>query len=163
MDHLQNKKLAKVVVLTILTLGLTVYLIGCKDRVRIDSLLEETINKYYDFEKSENWKQAYLLRCTSFRRIVNEDFYIKQMKSDNAGWTLLSYSMLSATRVGDENYIVKMKFCEQSPSEYMDHNIKPKRITMSQDTHWVKEKGKWCCSEPGSRGHLDLNHQLAYE
>lgn len=152
----------------IMLLGIIMLVAGCgkvvtKMEYSIDPGLKNIVDNYYEIEKKGEWEKAYEFRDKAFRRIVSKDFYVTQMESDNSGWQLLSFQIVSAGKNTDSGVILKIKFLEKAPVKYNLSGMNIGGFSITQDTEWLKENDRWYCKDAGSRTHLSLNHALTVE
>lgn len=128
-----------------------------QDLVRVDGLLA-AINEYYSSERDHLWSRTYEFRTPAYRKLVPFSTYARDMEKGSDGWRLLEFTVISIQIDGDRA-VSRIRFEESSTK----HPTLRGRITMYEDTVWVRKDRRWLCVEPGKRGHLGLNENLSLE
>lgn len=156
----------------LLALLVVVTALGCsKTSIGAYPGLEQRVFSYYRNEQAQNWEETYKFRTPAFRESVPRQNYIDTMQKDNAGWNLVSFSIISIHEK-DGKVEVSMKFVERMPSSAIPPSVAqvrkapigaPMEIEELDTTVWKMIGGEWYCYDAATRGHLSMNATLVSE
>ena len=120
--------------------------------------LQESINTYYDAEKKGDWAKVYSLRTKAFKKSVNKNIFVSEMKEAAKGWELLKYEVEDISMNGD-SADVRISFLENPPADYWaGSGMKASNISSKTYSVWVKEGKGWRCKESPSRSYLPFRN-----
>ncbi len=120
--------------------------IGVLDRLRYTKNLEENFyqnfKEFYRLLKNKDWAATYDYRSKKFKSSVTKEFYLKDMKSIESEWNLVSYEVLSmrSFQMKDKDLFIRViiKFVED-PGPNTSYSL----------AEWVYEDDDWKCKNAG--------------
>jgi phage pi2 protein 07 len=143
-----------------LLLIVTVLLLSsCNDNKKfIDKRLRETINKYFEYQKLQNWDATYDMRPPEFRSMVERNYYKEEMSKDSVGWDLINYKIEDVANNNDTKVKLLIKFTYKINIKNSHTNIRNQSFL--ENTEWIKISNIWYCYNAGYQYHLPLNDSI---
>lgn len=143
---------------------LSIFLSGCNNSSgKINHIeLSSSINKYYALEQQKDWEAVFDHRASEFIKLHEKSYFVSQMEADNKDWTLLKWEINSIKEISEERAVVSIDFLE-NVSEHIAEEFGVSggnAISVTEDTVWLKENGRWLCRICGKRLHLTLNGDM---
>jgi hypothetical protein len=136
-----------------------IFLSSCNDsKIVIDKSLRETIKKYFEYQKLQNWNATYDMRPPEFRSMVERTYYKDQMSKDSVGWDLINYKIEDVVYNNDTKVKLLIKFTYKINIKNSNNNINNQ--TFLENTEWIKISNIWYCYNAGYQYHLPLNDSI---